>query len=132
MSLIRPLVLTAFLGQPLAAMELIDPDTFLDQATGKTLTFRLEPTGELVGLEQFLKRTLSVWTRADGTCSYGVIRIDGPRLCFTYDDQPNVDHCWFTFESEGALLVGMPESMEVQRITEISDEPLQCRDAPLS
>ena len=125
-------VLFLLIASPCAAMDPISPDQFLDVAAGKTLTFRVEPTGDLVGVEQFLNRGRSVWARANGTCAYGTVSVQGPRLCFAYDDDPGRQHCWLTYVNEGALMVGMPEAMEVQRVSEISEIPVSCTDVPLS
>ncbi len=132
MLVVRIWLCLALTLQPAVAMELIAPEQFLDKAAGRTLTFRMEPSGQLVGVEQFLSRVLSVWTRADGTCTYGVITVRDGQLCFVYDDDPDVSHCWYTFIDDDGLLVGMPSDMEVQRVTKITETPVGCRDVPLS
>ncbi len=132
MSVIRIWIALTVLAYPASAMELITPERFLDKAAGRTLTFRMEPSGQLVGVEQFISRVLTVWTRSDGTCTYGVVTIRDGQLCFVYDDDPDVSHCWYTFIDEGGLLVGMPSDMEVQRVTKITETPVGCRDVPLS
>ena len=55
----------ALLATPAEPQTLITPDDFLDAAVGKTLSFHEMSSGELVGEEQFLSPTLSVW-RMDG------------------------------------------------------------------
>lgn len=118
-------------GLPLAAQEQITPDQFLDLAVGKTLTFRGYRSGALVGEEEFLRRDLSVWTDPAGRCTYGVIEIRGPQICFLYEDDPDPDNCWLIFRNEEELLV-MSDNLEVQQITRVRDVSLNCEAAPLS
>lgn len=118
-------------ASPLAAQTKITPDAFLDQAEGHTLTFRNFRTDRLVGIEQFLDRTRSVWARENGTCTYGRIEIEGGLVCFRYEDQSGTTHCWQPYVHEGDLLL-ISLSRDIQRISQISDEPVICQDAPLS
>ena len=87
--------------------------------------------GRLVGEEQFLRRDLSVWTDVTGRCTYGQIEIRGPQICFIYEDNPDPENCWLTFRYKDQFVV-MANSGELQRITEISDQPISCEGAPLS
>ncbi|MEQ6247445.1 hypothetical protein ABMC89_00995 [Sulfitobacter sp. HNIBRBA3233] len=114
------------------AQEQITPEAFLDIAVGRTLSFRGLETDTLVGVEQFLRRDLSVWAGEDGRCTYGRIEIRGPLLCFLYEDFTDPDNCWMPFNDAGQLLVVSRSSFEVQRISDISDTPVECRGAPLS
>lgn len=119
-----PLVLCA---APAWAQEQITADAFLDRLAGRTATFVMMGTDELVGIEQFLRRDRTVWARSDGTCAYGTITVDGPLVCFAYDDEPSGrKHCWFPFERDGTLLVLDDEGDEVQEISRITDTPVFC------
>ncbi len=90
------------------------------------------PEGRLVGVEQFLSRTRSVYARADGTCSFGAVTVEGPELCFRYEDDPGRAHCWWPFSLKGELHVRIADaaSEEVQRVARVADGPVQCTGAP--
>ena len=117
---------------PAAAQESMTPETFLDRAAGRTLTFVSTPEGQLVGTEQFLSRSSSVYARADGTCAYGQVTVEGPELCFRYEDDPGRAHCWWPFALDGELHVRIADtaSDEVQRVARIADGPVSCTGAP--
>lgn len=117
---------------PLSAQQQIAPDTFLDLAIDRTLTFSDYTSGVTVGVEQFLRRDLSVWAQADGRCSYGHIEIRGPVLCFIYENFPNPQNCWMPFAADDELLVMSTSSRQIQRVTQITDEPVVCEGVPLS
>lgn len=129
--MLRAVAFLILLALPATAQDQISPEEFLDAATGKTLTFRPFDGDGLVGVEQFLRRDLSVWTDPNGRCTYGKIDIRGPRICFTYEDFPDPENCWLPFRYQGDLVV-MAGSGELQRVTKMSDEPLSCEGAPLS
>lgn len=120
------------LASPLAAQEQITPDGFLDLAQSRTLTFSSLRSGGVVGVEQFLRRDLSVWADETGRCTYGRIEVRGPYLCFVYEDAPDPENCWIPFNDDGTLLVMATRSREVQRISDISEEPVICEGAPTS
>jgi len=115
-----------------AAQEQISPDTFLELATGHTLTFTDYDSDFVVGVEQFLRRDQSVWAQSNGRCSYGTIEIRGPLLCFLYENFPNPDNCWMPFRSDDGLLVMSAANRQIQRVTGITDEPVVCEGVPLS
>ncbi|UWR25338.1 hypothetical protein K3757_12775 [Sulfitobacter sp. S223] len=117
---------------PVQAQEQMKPDAFLDLVQGRTLTFTSMINGGEVGVEQFLRRDLSVWADRSGRCTYGRIEIRGPLLCFVYEDAPDPNNCWIPFNDEGTLLVLSQSSREVQRISDISQEPVICEGAPSS
>lgn len=129
--LARAVALALSLAGPAAAQDQISPDVFLDQAIGKTLTFRSFSTNKLVGVEQFLRRDLSVWTATNGRCTYGKIEIRGPLICFIYEDYPDPENCWTTYVAEGDLMV-LSVGGDVQRITQIETRDISCEGAPLS
>ncbi|MEH6645026.1 hypothetical protein [Sulfitobacter sp.] len=117
---------------PAHAQEQMTPDGFLDLVHGRTLTFSSMIRGGEVGVEQFLRRDLSVWADRSGRCTYGRIEIRGPLLCFVYEDAPDPNNCWIPFYDKGKLLVLSQGSREVQRISDISDKPVVCEGAPSS
>lgn len=119
-------------ASPAAAQEQITPDAFLDLALGRTLSFTGVTSGQLVGVEEFLRRDLSVWADQSGRCTYGRIEQRGPLLCFVYEDAPDPENCWIPFLDEGTLLVMATRSREVQRISDISEKPIVCEGAPTS
>jgi len=53
-------------------------------------------------------------------------------LCFIYEDAPDPENCWIPFLDDGTLLVMATRSREVQRISDISEEPIVCEGAPTS
>ena len=122
----------AVIASGAAAQEMLTPDEFLDRARGHTLTFVDAPSGVLIGVEQFLSRTRSVYARADGTCAYGTVTVEGPELCFRYDDDPARLHCWWPFQADGHMHVRLaqPDTGEVQRVDGMSDNPVMCRPQP--
>ena len=120
------------LAAPAAAQDQLTPDGFLYLAHGRTLSFANVSTGNLVGVEEFLRRDLSVWADETGRCTYGRIEKRGPLLCFLYEDIPDPDNCWIPFINEGTSLVLSQRTRETQRISDISDEPVICEGAPSS
>lgn len=125
-------VLLSLAALPAPAQEQMTPDGFLDLAQGRTLTFTSILSGTEVGVEQFLRRDLSVWADRTGRCTYGRIEIRGPLLCFLYEDAPDPENCWLPFMDEGRLLVMSQSTREVQRISDISSDPVVCEGAPTS
>jgi hypothetical protein len=116
---------------PIFAQTLITPDEFLDAADGRTLTFHIFPNGQLVGAEEFLTRSLSVWRDHAGTCVYGDISVDSANLCFLYDGRDGQD-CWLPFRQGDRLFVRIAElgKSEIQEVTHISDDTLSCPVKP--
>ena len=126
------LILIASAGHA-AAQDQISADEFLDQLVGKTATFVVWGTDTLVGVEQFLRRDRTVWVRSDGSCAYGTVTVNGPLVCFAYDDERNGrQHCWYPFVQDGELLVLDDEGDEVQAVSEISNTPVDCNPPPIS
>lgn len=129
----RALIAAAAAGaSPAQAQEQLTPDSFLDIALDRTLSFSSMRSGMLVGIEEFLRRDLSVWADETGRCTYGRIEIRGPLICFLYEDAPDPDNCWIPFNDAGTLLVMSQTTGEVQRISDISDKPVICEGAPTS
>lgn len=125
-------LIAALLASPAAAQDQLTPDGFLDLAQGRTLSFSNTRTGNLVGVEEFLRRDLSVWADEAGRCTYGRIEQRGPLLCFLYEDAPDPNNCWIPFNDAGTLLVMSQRTREVQRISDISEVPVICEGAPSS
>ena len=119
-------------ASPAQAQEQLTPDSFLDIALDRTLSFSSMRSGMLVGIEEFLRRDLSVWADETGRCTYGRIEIRGPLICFLYEDAPDPKNCWIPFNDAGTLLVMSQNIGEVQLISDISDKPVICEDAPTS
>ena len=131
--MIRAALILLLAAAPVAAQEQITADAFLDRVAGRTATFVIMGTDNLVGVEQFLRRDRTVWARSDGTCAYGTVTVDGPLVCFSYDDElTGRQHCWFPFERDGTLLVLDDAGDEVQEISAITDTPVSCDPPPVS
>lgn len=122
--------LLAVMAVPAAGQDLLTPDAFLDLAEGRTMTFVTEPGGALVGIEQFLTRDRTIWTRADGSCAYGIVTTTPLTVCFAYDDDPGRQHCWYTYAVEGVPHVRETTSGSIQRVDAITDEPVVCEPLP--
>jgi len=122
----------ALCAGPAIAQDQISPDQFLDLALGRTLSFSSTQGGALIGEEQFIRRDLSVWADSTGRCTYGQIETRGPFLCFLYEDVPDPENCWIPFLDKGTLLVLSQSTREMQRISDVSSDPIICTDAPTS
>ncbi len=123
-----------FIATDPGAQTLITPDEFFDAAEGKTLTFNAFESGGLVGIEQFLSRSLSVWKPGDGECVYGQVTVEGRELCFRYDDRPDRLVCWLPFSYGDQLMVHSASlaQSEIQIVTRINTDPIPCPNAPTS
>lgn len=122
----------AQLAAPVAAQTLISPDAFLDAVVGKTVTFHEIHSGIPVGTEQFLSRTLTAWRRTGEGCVYGQVTTLGGQICFLYDNDPDGPVCWWPFLHDGDLLVRLAtlRDSEIQRISSITDDDLECPTVP--
>jgi hypothetical protein len=125
------IILLMICAQTGAAQTPISPEEFIDRAEGRTLTFENIEDGRVVGVEQFLSRQQTVWTRRDGSCTYGRVTLTEQTVCFTYEDQWDVDHCWFPYDRDGTLIVQSLRG-SLQQVSRITDLPVVCYDAPLS
>ena len=85
----RVILGAAFFPGWVSAQTVITPQAFLDAVVGKTLQFHEIRSGELVGTEQFLNRTVSVWREEGRGCVYGQITTPNGRICFLYDNDPD-------------------------------------------
>ena len=127
------LVVAALTAAPVSAAEqAMTPDAFLDAVAGLTVRFELVPGDALVGVERFVDRYRSVWTRPDGRCALGDVIVRGDKLCFVYDDEPGVEHCWWPHKRAGELRVRSTTSGEVQRIAGRKERLLGCEGEPTS
>lgn len=124
-------LLLALAAAPASGQERITADQFLDLALGRTLTFNDFPSGYEVGVEEFLRRDLSVWRETGGDCVYGTITIEEGKLCFAYDDRSD-KACWWTFADGDRLFVLYANRLsgEIQEVTHVSDDPLGCPIKP--
>ncbi|MCL6285390.1 hypothetical protein M3P21_17820 [Ruegeria sp. 2012CJ41-6] len=120
---------------PASAQTRITPEAFLDAATGKTLSFYEIETGELVGVEQFLNRSLSVWKEPGQPCVYGKITTPEGRICFEYDNRPERPPvCWWPFARGDRFMVRLDVFLnaEIQEVRSITNEGIACPNAPTS
>ncbi|WP_254055871.1 hypothetical protein [Ruegeria sp. EL01] len=118
-----------------AAQTVITPDAFLDTAVGKTLKFYEIRSGDLVGTEQFLNRTTSVWRQEGEGCVYGQITTPNGQICFLYDNDPDgFPVCWWPFMYKDRLLVRLASLSdgEIQEVRSITTNSLNCPSAPIS
>ena len=119
------------LALPAAAQEQITPDAFIDRAVGNTLTFAHSPGGGIVGVEQFLNRSRTVWATPEGTCTYGRLEIRETLLCFIYNDLPNPEHCWVPYTHDDGLVV-VSQDGSIQRVTRMTKNPVICENEAIS
>ena len=123
----------ALLALPAAAQDAeMTPEQFLALAAGNTFDFVAAGSGQLVGVERFLSAERSVWAQPNGRCAYGEVVIRGAKICFFYDDEPGVPHCWTTFERDGAPHVQSVDNGEIQRVARISRDYVGCDGEPIS
>lgn len=126
--------LMAALAAPAGAQESLTPEAFLRLAEGKTLAFTDAGDGALVGIERFLPHRRTVWIRADGGCAHGTVTVEGPEVCFVYDDDAPGEgpHCWWPLREGAGVFVRIADAAfdEVQKVSEIADEPLSCEAEP--
>lgn len=117
------------------AQTLISPDAFLDAVVGKTITFHEIRSGMLVGTEEFLSPTLSVWRMEGRGCVYGRITTPNGQICFLYDDAPDgLPVCWWPFLHNDRLMVRLARftGSETQEVRSITEDSLNCPGAPIS
>ena len=122
---------------PLAAQAQtrITPETFLGAVQGKTVMFHDYPSGELVGTEEFLSPTLSVWRMVGRGCVYGQITTPDGQICFLYDDdEDGIPVCWWPFMHEDRLMVRLAtfSYSEIQEVRSITEDSLNCPSTPIS
>ncbi|OAN79874.1 hypothetical protein A8B82_07520 [Sulfitobacter sp. EhC04] len=122
------LILSTAVG---GAQTLITPEQFIERAVGRTLTFANMHDGRIVGIEEFLSRQQTVWARRDGSCTYGHVTLTRDQVCFRYEDQEHVSHCWYPHDQGGTLVMQSPLG-PTQQVTRITDLPVVCHDPPLS
>ncbi|NVO54586.1 hypothetical protein HW561_02135 [Rhodobacteraceae bacterium B1Z28] len=133
--LCRVILGAAFLPGWVSAQTVITPQAFLDAVVGKTLEFHEIRSGELVGTEQFLNRTVSVWREEGRGCVYGQITTPNGQICFLYDNDPDgVPVCWWPFLHEDRLLVRLASLSdgEIQEVRSITEDSLNCPSTPIS
>ncbi len=133
----KALVAALFAATPLTlhAQTRITPEAFLEAVQGKTVKFHLYPDGDLVGTEEFLSPTLSVWRMEGRGCVYGQITTPDGQICFLYDDDPDgVPVCWWPFLHEGRLLVRLTtfSYTEIQEVRSITEDGLNCPSPQIS
>jgi len=117
---------------PVHAIERVSPEAFLKFAEGKTLTFTLYGTDQLVGVEEFLSRRLSVWRNSQGRCVYGIITVENGQVCFFYEELNRTKDCWWMFRDGETLLARLADfsSSHTQEVTEITKDGVSCPTVP--
>nr|WP_174834489.1 hypothetical protein [Ruegeria sp. HKCCA5491] len=117
-----------------SAQTRIPPEAFLSAVEGKTVKFHDYPSGDLVGAEEFLSPTLSVWRMEGRGCVYGQITTPDGQICFLYDDDVDgIPVCWWPFAHEDRLMVRLATFAytEIQEVRDISEDGLNCPSAPI-
>ena len=128
-------LLAALLPAQVSAQTVITPDEFLDAVVGKTIKFYEVRSGFLVGTEQFLNRSTSVWRIEGRGCVYGQITTPNGQICFLYDDDPDgIPVCWWPFLHEDRLLVRLATFLnsETQEVRSITEDGVNCPSTPIS
>ena len=118
-----------------SAQTLIPPEVFLDAVVGKTVTFYEIRSNTLVGTEEFLSRSISVWRMEGRGCVYGQITTPNGQICFLYDDAPDgLPVCWWPFLHNNRLMVRLARFVgsETQEVRSITEDGLNCPSAPVS
>lgn len=130
MRLALPLCLA--LASPASAIEQMQPDDFLRYAVGKTLTFSSMESGALVGIEEFISRSLSVWRNSDGRCVYGIITVENQQVCFFYEELNRTKDCWWMFRDGDRLLARLADFSvsHTQEVTDVSNDGVSCPTVP--
>ncbi|MDB2407577.1 hypothetical protein N9W17_03485 [Jannaschia sp.] len=125
----RALILVLLLALPASAQEVpLTPDQLLDRLEGGTASFTTEPGGNPVGIEYFPSRTRSFWQRTGGQCTNGEVTVSADQICFRYENQPDIVHCWTAFTERGSLFVRSIGSGQVQRVSPVAGLPFDCVD----
>ena len=116
------------------AQERITPETFLARVIGKTVSFHDRTRGHLIGVEQFLSPTLSVWRGRENICVYGEITTPDGQLCFLYRElDPTGPVCWVPYDMNGTLMVlGLGRGFGQSQVARFDDQDLGCPETPLS
>ncbi len=130
----RVAICAAFWPVAAPAQTLITPEAFLNAVVGKTITFHEIRSGMLVGTEEFLNPTLSVWRMEGRGCVYGQITTPNGQICFLYDYAPDgLPVCWWPFLYNDRLMVRLAsfESGEMQEVRSISEDSLNCPSVPV-
>lgn len=92
---------------------------------GRTMTWA--ESGSVYGVEQYLPNREVRWTVLGDDCKTGHWYMDGPAICFLYEDDPAPD-CWEITRSDAGLLARFaadPPGSEPVVVAETT-EPLAC------
>lgn len=120
------------IATPTVALERFPPNDFLRFAEGKTLTFSVLGSDTLVGIEEFISRTLSVWRNSEGRCVYGIITVENEQVCFFYEELDLTKDCWWMFRDGDRLLARLADFSvsHTQEVTDISTNGVSCPSVP--
>ncbi|WP_420584499.1 hypothetical protein [Ruegeria sp.] len=133
--LIGAVALVALAPLAAQAQTRITPEAFLAAVQGKTVMFHDYPSGVLVGTEEFLSPTLSVWRMEGRGCVYGQISTPDGQICFLYDDDPDgLPVCWWPYLYEDRLMVRLASfsRREIQEVRGVTEDGLNCPSIPIS
>ena len=91
---------------------------------GRTLTYFID--GEPYGIEAYLPGRQVIWRLIGADCQYGEWFGRGADICFVYDDDPEVEHC-FAYVADGDGLREVPQAPGAPLVTAVEDgRPLTC------
>ncbi|WP_217641165.1 hypothetical protein [Jannaschia pohangensis] len=110
----------------------ITPEVLLGRIEGRTMAFVDRRTGAVVGYERFLSRSQSQWRDENGKCVRGDVYVEGPTLCFRYEDEPSVAHCWLPFKEGPDVGYRSTLTGEVQLMRDAEPADAECEIVPLS
>ncbi|MBK5946752.1 hypothetical protein CCR83_09980 [Rhodobacter veldkampii DSM 11550] len=113
------------LALPLGAETAMTAAEFDARTLGRTITY--SQSGVIYGVEQYLPGRQVRWAFEGGECKTGHWFEQGGMICFTYDNQPELQ-CWtFHDQPEGlmARFWGAPDDTPLISLEESAD-PLAC------
>ncbi|SLN33001.1 hypothetical protein TRL7639_01458 [Falsiruegeria litorea R37] len=123
------------LASPASAQTLMPAEAFIDLVLGKTIRFEHFNSGRLVGDEQFISRTQTIWKTPEKGCVFGQLYVDRGRVCFLYENsEDGLPVCWWPYDYNGEIIVRPVGEFTrgMQRIGGVSEAPLTCETLPMS
>ena len=116
----------AVLALPATAQTLMSAPEFEAYVTGRTLTFGFD--GTAYGIEEFRPGRRTTWAFMGEECREGRWFDRDEQICFIYDDEPAVEHCWVFWRGESGLnarFMGDEDGTELYEVQR-STRPLIC------